>query len=208
MPQATPTPTADPARPLPSPVPSVVARVNGRPIALTQILPLAKGALARLPRSEQDKNKPAVLRMSLERHVERELLLQEALARGIRADSRRVDWAYDRARQDHRDEVAWKEHLAGEGWTPESFRAELRAQQTIAALLEKEILAAPIRAEEVRAAYEADPRAFGPAGAEAPPRFEDVYAQVERSVRLSKQGPIAAAFVERLRARARIELLL
>ncbi len=170
-PPATPTatPNADPARPLPSPLPEVVARVNGRPIALQQILPLAKAAFGKLSRSEQEKSLPLVLRNSLDIYVERELLLQEALARGISADTSAVDWAYDQARRDHPGEAAWMAFLQKQGSTPESFRAELRVQKTIAALIEQEVRTAPIPAQDVRAAYDENPFDFGPAGARTPP---------------------------------------
>jgi hypothetical protein len=207
-PKATPSTGADMARPLPNPLPAVVARVNGRPIALAEILPLAKLALTRLPEPEREKSLPSVLRTSLQSYVDRELLLQEALARGLSADRHAVDWAYDQARQRYPDDAAWTDFLARQGATPQSFRAELRAQQTIAALVEQELLMVPVSAEEVRAAYDANPLGFGPAGATTPPSFESVRGDVENALRLSKQGPVLAALAARLRARARVELLL
>ncbi len=206
--QATPVPSLDPARPLPSPLPAVVARVNGQPIALAQILPLAKTALDRLGTNARDAVVPVVMRSSLEKYVERELLLQEALARKISADAHAVDWAYDQARRGYPDEAAWTGYLATQGTVPQEFRAELRAQQTIAALTRQELQAAPIAAWEVRAAYDANPLAFAPKGAQQPPSFEAARADVELALRLSKQGAIMSALVARLREKARIELFL
>ena len=97
-----------------------------------------------------------------------ELLGQEALARGVQADSREVDWAYDQMRREHADEAAWAEFLAGQGMDAQSVKAELRAQARVAALLAQERQASP--------------------GAEA--------------------GAVEKALVARLRAKARIELLL
>src|SRR5512147_83056 len=68
----------DPGRPLPSPIPDVVARVNGQPIRIHQILPLAKTELDRVSVAERDRKKPEVLRRALQQYVDRELLLQEA----------------------------------------------------------------------------------------------------------------------------------
>jgi hypothetical protein len=159
---------ADPARPLPSPVPEVVARVNGQPIRIRQILPMAKAELDRVSIAEREAKTPEVMRRALGRYVDRELLLQEALVRGIRAETRDVDWAYDQMRGEYPDEPAWEEFLAGQGLDPRSFKVELRAQRTVAALLRQEAERRPeLRPEEV-----------------------------ERGL------------VERLRARARIELLL
>ncbi len=50
-----------------------------------------------------------------------------------------MDWAYDQMRREHADEAAWAEFLAEQGMDPQSFRAELRAQHTVAALLDQEV---------------------------------------------------------------------
>ena len=199
---------ADPGRPLPSPVPEVVARVKGRAIRIQQILPLAKAELDRLAVAERAKRKPVVLRNALQQYVDRELLVQEALVRGVQADTRAVDWAYDQLRREHGDEAAWNTFLVGQGMDPQSFRGELRAQHTVAALLEQEVRAYPIPEEEARAAFAANPRGFGPQGAETPPAFESVRAQVEATLRQYKRDEIHAALLARLRARARIETFL
>jgi SurA-like protein len=133
----------DPARPLPSPIPDVVARVNGEPIRIQQILPMAKAEFDRVSLPERDRKKPEVVRHALQEYIDRELLLQEALARGIQADSADVDWNYDQLRREHPDEGAWRGFLAQQGMDPQSFRAELRAQHTVAALLEQEVQRAP-----------------------------------------------------------------
>ena len=129
----------DPARPLPSPVPEVVARVNGHSVRIEQILPLAKAELDRLPDDQRDAKKPEVVRHALQQYVDRELLLQEALARGVRADAAGVDWSYDQLRREHPDERAWADFLARQGMDPQSLRAELRAQHTVAAMLDQEL---------------------------------------------------------------------
>jgi len=170
--------STDPGRPLPSPVPEVVARVNGQPIRIGQILPIAKSELDRVSVADRDRKKPEVLRRALEQYVDRELLLQEALARGIQADSREVDWAYDQMRREHADEKAWEEYLAEQGMDPQSFKAELRAQHTLAALVEQEVRAFPV-----------------PPAAEA-------------AVREGQRKAIHDALLGRLRGKARIERLL
>ena len=161
---------AAPDRPLPSPVPEIVARVNGQPIRIHQILPMAKAELDRVSVADRERRKPEVLRHALQRYVDRELLLQEALARGVTADARQVDWAYDQMRREHADEKAWEEFLAEQGLDPQSLRAELRSQHTVAALLEQEARDSPVPG--------------------------------------TTPGAVQDALLARLRARARIELLL
>jgi hypothetical protein len=131
-------PSADLGRPLPSPLPNVVARVNGQPIGIRQILPLAKTELDTVSVADRERVKPEVVRRALRKYVDRELLLQEALARGVEVESREVDWAYDQMRREHADEASWTEFLAGQGLDLPSFRAELRAQHLVAALLVRE----------------------------------------------------------------------
>ena len=189
-------------------MPEVVARVNGQPIRIGQILPIAKSELDRALAADRERKKPEVLRRALEQYVDRELLLQEALARGIEADSRRVDWAYDQMRREHAGEKAWEEFLAEQGMDPQSFKAELRAQHTVAALVEQEVRALPVPEATARAAFEANPRAFGPEGAAAPPAFEAVRGAVEAAVRQGQRKAIHDALLGRLRGKARIELLL
>jgi hypothetical protein len=164
-------------RPLPSPVPEVVARVNGQPIRLQQILPMAKAELDQVPDADRERKKPEVLRRALQRYVDRELLVQEALARGVEADDRQVDWAYDQMRREHADEKVWEQFLAGQGMSPQSVRTELRSQHLVTALLEQEMRQA-------------------------------VGGEVEEERRQEKLGEVQAVLLARLRAKARIELLL
>jgi LPS sulfotransferase NodH len=142
----------DISRPLPSPVPDVVARVNGQAIHLAQLVPMAKAELARLPHAEPERRKAEAVRRALQKYVERELLVQEALARGVTADTQKVDWSYDQMRREHTDDAGWALFLAGQGMDPQSFRAELRLQQTVTALLERDSQARGVSPDEARAA--------------------------------------------------------
>jgi hypothetical protein len=132
------TASSDPSRPLPSPFPEVVARINGQPIRFIQIVPLARRELASLPEENRAAGRPAAVRRALERYIDRELLFQEAQARGLTVDQRRVEWAYDQARQEFTDDSEWEAFLAEEGLDPGSLRTEIRIQQMVGALLEAE----------------------------------------------------------------------
>jgi len=147
------------SRPLPSPLPDVVARVNGRTVRLAQILPIALTKLKRLPAAPQEQRKAEALRLALGEYVERELLVQEALAHGVSADARSVDWAYDQMRRTHPEEADWTKYLAGQGLDPQSLRAELRVQQTVAAFLEREAASRGVSPDEARGALVAALRA-------------------------------------------------
>ncbi len=125
-----------PESPLPSPLPEIVARLDGEPIYLWQILPLARAKLDKA--ADHDKEKPAILRDALRQYIDRELLLKEALAQGIQADTRTVQQLYDAAHADFPDEEQWKASLYWRGFTPQTFKAELRAQQTLDVFLARE----------------------------------------------------------------------
>jgi SurA-like protein len=201
-------PTPDPARPLPLPLPDVVARVNGSAILIKQILPIAKSTLDRWQGAEREQHTPEALRGALDRFIDRELLLQEALARGIKADTRQVEWSYDQARAEHKDDDEWTAYLVVRGTDPQTFRAELRAQHTVAALLADEARTVAVSEQELRAAYDADPMAFAAQGAVTAPAFDDVRSAVDSAVRRSKMELVQESLLRTLRARARIETYL
>ena len=148
-----PGPSPDPTRPLPSPLPEVVARVNGRPVYMRDIVPLAKPELDKA--ADREKARPATLRAAVERYVGRELLFQEALARGLRADDEVVEQAYNQARLRYPDEKDWVDALLVQGFDPASFRTELRIQAVLARLAEEEARKIkPVSEEEAEAYYD------------------------------------------------------
>jgi hypothetical protein len=200
--------TPDPSRPLPLPLPEVVARVNGQPIRIQQILPIAKSALDKWKGAEREQHKPEAVRGALQHYVDRELLLQEALSRGVQADTRQVDWNYDQLRREHKDDESWAKFLHEQGSDPQSFKAELRAQHTIAALLADESRSLPVAEEEVRAAYDGNPMAFATEGDTEPPPLDTVRLRIEAALRQGKLEEVQARLLERLRAKATIELYL
>ncbi len=195
----------DLSRPLPLPLPDVVARVNSQEIRIHQILPLAKASLDRVSVSEREKRKPEAVRQALEDYINSELLLQEAIARGIVPDTRDVEWHFDQIRGQYPAEEDWLEFLSGQGMDAQSLKAEVRAQAMVALLTAKEIETWPVPEDQARAAYAANPRGFGPAGVEQAPSFEAVRAEVEQAVRRMNAVEIQAALLARLKARATIE---
>jgi parvulin-like peptidyl-prolyl isomerase len=131
----------------------VVARVNGRPVYMRDLVPLAKPELDKA--NDREKARPAILRAAVERYVGRELLFQEALARGLRADDEVVEQAYNQARLRYPDENDWVNALAVQGFDPASFRTELRIQAVLARLAEEEARKiSPVSEEEAEAYYE------------------------------------------------------
>ena len=150
-----PTPTPDLERPLPDPLPSVAARVNGQPIAIGGVRNLARKFVA-----TEDKIS-ATYRKALEQLIDRELLFEEALDRHIAADDAAVQRAYDEARVGHPDDASWALFLKGESLDPETFRTELRAHFTVEALVRQEReKVPPVSEDEALKYYAAHPAAF------------------------------------------------
>lgn len=199
-------PTPDPSRPLPLPLPDVVARVNGQEIRIQQILPLARVVLDKLPASDREDRKPEALRRALDDYVSRELLLQEALARGISADTRAVEMSFDMIHAEHPDEKDWQAFLTEQAMDAQTLKAELRVQHTVAALIAEEVRSWPVPEALAREAFAANPKGFGAAGATTAPTFAAVREEVEDAVRRQRVDEIQAELVARLRARAKIEL--
>jgi hypothetical protein len=203
-----PTDEASLSRPLPKPMPAVIARVNGEAIHVDQVLPMAKKELDNQTAEDIEKQKPAALRRALLRYVDRELLVQEALARGLSADTRRVDWTYDQLRREHPDEVDWGRFLLQQGLDPQRFKTELRVQLTVAALVDAELLKTPVADEEARALYDKNPLAFAAAGASGPAPFEMAKEAVVAAVRESRRQATIDALLAQLRAKGHVEILI
>jgi hypothetical protein len=124
-------------RALPDPLPDVVARIDGEPVYLRQLLPLVRSKLDKI-KIDVQKQRPRVMRESLREYIDRELLLREALAQGTQADTKMVQQMYDAARADFPDEEKWKASLYWRGFDAQGFKDELRAQQTIDVFLAKQ----------------------------------------------------------------------
>jgi hypothetical protein len=203
-----PTDEASLSRPLPVPFPDVIARVNGQPVRAEQVMPMAKKDLDDQTAEDIQKGKPRALRRALLRYVDRELLVQEAIARGISADTRRVDWTYDQLRSEHPDDAEWATFLRKQGLDAQRFKTELRLQQTVVALVDSELLKTPVTDEEARDVYLKDPAAFGPAGADGPPAFEAVKDAVVAAVREGRRPATLETLLAGLRAKGRVEIFI
>jgi parvulin-like peptidyl-prolyl isomerase len=153
--------TPSSSQPKEYPTDFTVARVNGRHVPFTHLRILTEEKLRADAGRTVDRRR--VYRQALDDLIRRELLLQEAVARGIRADERLVEKAYDEKRSSLKDEDAWKQMLARDGMTPESIKAEIRAQLTVQALLNSvaaEVPADAVTEDEISAFYKQNPTAF------------------------------------------------
>jgi parvulin-like peptidyl-prolyl isomerase len=152
-------PAIDGAKPLPSPLPAVAASVNAQPILTRNVRIVAEQAIARGAMGEDQRI--LAYRQATQNLIDRELLLQEATRRGLSADSEALQKAADQARVGYKDDGAWRQFLATQGMDDQTFRAELRAQHLVQALMIQvaQEIPAPLESEE-RAYYDANPAVF------------------------------------------------
>jgi peptidyl-prolyl cis-trans isomerase C len=162
VPKTAPPPTlteAELAKPLPSPIPDPVAVVNGQPITLRKVALAARQGAG--PDAISEEQRPRRLRDAMYKLITRELLFQEATARGVAPDERAIEQAYNEARLPFRDDAAWAQALSEQGFDPQSFRQELRVQHTVGALLAQEGAKIPDPTEEEALLYyRANPTRF------------------------------------------------
>jgi len=125
---------ADLDKPLPSPLPDVVARVNGQPILFRNAAMASRQAAG--PKGLKPEEVPAHIRDAMYKLITRELLFQEAVARGVAPDEHAIEQAFNEARLPHKDDAAFAAALATQGMDEQKFRQELRVQYTVTALLD------------------------------------------------------------------------
>src|SRR5262245_10954460 len=149
---------ADLAKPLPSPLPEVAAKVNGEDITTRNV------ALAARESTDGDitpEKQGAVMRQAMYKLISRELFFQEAQARSLAPDEKAIEQAYNLARVPYKDDAAWQEYLAKRGMDDQTLRTQLRVQYTIKALLDQEAGKLPEVSEaQARSFYESNPQVF------------------------------------------------
>jgi len=147
---------ADAKRPLPQPLPEIAARVNGEPIYMSYVKTFAEASITK--NKTEAAAAPGVYREVMNQFVTRELLFQEAVRRGIAADRTALEAAENKARAAYRTEDEWRKALEEQKMDIAAFRAELRVQETVSALMAQEnerSQSAPVTSDEVIAYYAA-----------------------------------------------------
>src|SRR5262245_33425360 len=181
-------PAIDGTKPLPSPLPAVAANVNGQPIPTRNVRIAAEQAIAR---GVVDKDQRVLAyRQATQNLIDRELLLQEATRRGLGVDPQALQQAADQARVGYKDDASWRQFLATQGMDDQSFRAELRSQHLVQALMIQIAQEVPSPQEsEERAYYDANPAVF-----ESGERFRasHILLRVEKDAKAARKAEVRA----------------
>jgi parvulin-like peptidyl-prolyl isomerase len=154
-------PEIDRTSPLPEPLPDIAATVNGHAIPIRNVKVLADSAMfgQKLPPDQ----KPYMYRKAMHQFIIRQLLFDEAVARGLTADQKRMDAAENEARAPYGDDKAFNTFLSSQGMDLEAFKTELRTQFTVNALTQQEadkIQPDGLGEEELKRYYDEHPQEF------------------------------------------------
>ena len=199
---------ADRMRPLPSPLPAIAGRVNGQDIPIRNVAIMVEESIELGKVDEERRN--ALYRDALDQLIRREVLLQEATARNVKADDLEVQRTYDRMRGQLRDEAAWINFLKSRSLDDNALRTEIRIRHTVQALLTAESAqhTATVTDAEVQALYDAtDASQFQPRGASPGPKppLEAVQEALRQELVRRKHAEASEKFVQSLLARAKVE---
>jgi hypothetical protein len=190
----------DPEAPLPSPLPEVAATVNGHAITSLRVAHIARLTIKETTPAAQSR----AMRTTLAECIDRELLLQEALARGVTVPQVVIDSAFDQVRGRHKSETAWIEALEKDGLAARSFRTELQERYTVEALIASVKAGVPMPTEtELRQYQAAHP---DPEAKEAPGDPEAARNDVTARWLAERRDGAVAQLLASLRGRARVEV--
>jgi peptidyl-prolyl cis-trans isomerase C len=164
-PGASPRPSVSPASPetgpspLPDPLPNIAGTVNGQPIGIRLVSLYIQKTRPKQVLSVAERAE--VYRDALERCIDRELLFQDAVNRGLRPTDAEVQGAYDQARVKYPKDQDWVRSLETQHLSVEGFKMEIRTEKTVTLLLQQ--IAAgipPVTDAEARAYYDQNPAVF------------------------------------------------
>lgn len=119
----------------------VVARVNGRPITLAELMTRMRQIRATSYGSAKltEEFGRRLKQEALDKMILEELAFQEAQRRGVVADPAKVDAFIAAARSQHRDEQHFLKYLEIMGYTPESFRRHAERMVMIQEVIDQDI---------------------------------------------------------------------
>ena len=152
---------AEPAKPVPEVLPTVVARVNGEEVVKADLERLLKlremEAGEPVPKERRDE----IYRALIDQLVTYTALVQEARARGITVTDAEAKQAFDEQRAMMPDEGAFNKALADRNMTAEGLRADLRNGLAVNKMMEAELAKPPAVSDaEVQDFYDKNPDEF------------------------------------------------
>ncbi len=188
---------------------TAVAKVNDGKVSKydldVSVTQMVAGFAAQGADTESEEVKTEIQTRAVEMLVNTELLKQEAAAKGIVITDEDVETRLETLKTDVGGEEALKERMAEFNVSEKILRRDIRNELTIQALLdgvfkEKNIA---VTEEEIVEFYEQ-------AGGEKAglPELEAVRPQIEQQLKTTKEQEVVTAYIEELRGKAEIEILI
>lgn len=186
-----------------------VAKVNDGKISRydldVSMSQIATGAAAQGADMESEDVKKEIQTQALDMLVNTELLKQEAATRGIEISGDEVEARLETLKTDVGGAEVLDERMKEFNIDEKTLRRDIKNELTIQKLLEQVFVekTVAVTEEEVLAFYEQA------GGVEAGlPALEEVRAQIETQIKTSKEQEVVTAYIEELRAKATIEVLI
>lgn len=171
-------------------------------VSMTQ---LAAGFTAQGADAESEEVKSEIQTQAMDMLVNTELLKQEASAQGIEITDEDVATRLEKLKTDVGGEDALKQRMAEFNVSEKILHRDIKNELTIQALLETVFKEKKVEVteEEIVAFYKE-------AGGEKAglPELEAVRPQIEQQLRSTKEQEVVIAYIEELRAKAEIEILI
>ena len=171
-------------------------------VSMSQI---ATGAAAQGADVESAEIKSEIQTQALDMLVNTELLKQEAAARGIEISGEDVEARLETLKTDVGGAEVLEQRMKEFNIDEKTLRRDIKNELTIQKLLEQIFVekTVAVTEEEVLAFYEQA------GGVEAGlPALDEVRAQIETQIKTSKEQEVVTAYIEELRAKATIEVLI
>jgi hypothetical protein len=186
-----------------------VAKVNDGKISRydldVSMSQIATGAAAQGADVESADVKKEIQTQALDMLVNTELLKQEATARDIAITSEEVEARLETLKTDVGGEAVLMERMKEFNIDEKTLRRDIKNELTIQKLLDEVFVekTVAVSEEEILAFYEQA------GGVEAGlPALDEVRAQIETQLKTSKEQEVVTAYIEELRAKATIEILI
>ncbi len=160
-PDAPDAPAAEPAKPVPDVLPDVVARVNGQPIARSELERAIRNIELNAGGDIPPERRAEIYRGVLDQLIDVKLLEQEAAARNIKATDAEVNQGLTEMRAQAPDQATFDKALTARQMTEADLRNEARQRLTVDKLLVAEVEPkAAVGAADIEAFYRANPQFF------------------------------------------------
>jgi hypothetical protein len=166
---------------------------------------IATGAAAQGADVNSEEVKKEIQTQAIDMLVNTELLKQEAVTRGIEVSGDDVNTRLETLKTDVGGEDVLKERMKEFNIDEKTLRRDIKNELTIQKLLDEVFVekTVAVTEEEILAFY----KQAGDATAELP-ALEEVRAQIETQIKTTKEQEVVTAYIEELRGKATIEILI